>query len=105
MHEAKNQTSVKNIEHDNKHYQSKMYVADSSDEGYCYTVNGQDNVNEIKPNVSVKLNNISVNIMVDTGASVNILDENMYTKLGKPKLMKHSPSHLTYMEVVILYQL
>ena len=32
--------------------------------------------------------------MIDTGASVNILDENTYSQIGKPKLNKRDPIHL-----------
>ena len=70
---------------------------DSSDEeGYLFGLetgeNNQANVNSVKSKhkrLNVKVNGLNVQMLVDTGSSINILDENTYQKFQiKPKLSK-----------------
>ena len=43
-------------------------------------------VNSGLPLASVKIDNVACKVMVDTGSVANILDEQLYNKLGKPQL-------------------
>ena len=43
----------------------------------------------MKPTSTLTLNGIKSEILLDTGASVNILDECTYEHIGKPALTKH----------------
>jgi hypothetical protein len=45
-------------------------------------------VNEKTPKTSVKLNNVKCQMTIDTGASVNIIDETTYKRLSQPTLKK-----------------
>lgn len=74
---------------------------------YCYKVgkmgkhntdSENHNTGKVKsPKVSVRINNVVTSILIDTGTSVNILDETLYQKLGKPRLMKgQSPTLYPY---------
>ncbi|XP_060552185.1 uncharacterized protein LOC132713564 [Ruditapes philippinarum] len=66
----------------------------SSDDDYCYAL--KSNVSKT-PKSNVKINDVQVNVLVDSGASVNILDENTYSIIGKPKLSNRNlPKLLPY---------
>ena len=65
--------------------------SDSDSDSYCYGIKllNLNNVNSIKgPCVTVKLNGVSTKLLIDSGSSVNILDEFDYGKIGKPLLLK-----------------
>ena len=71
----------------------------SSDEDsdYCYSIKTKQHVGTIgkkTPKVTVKINGVKCNMLVDTGASVNILDNKTYQKIGSPKLQKKNISQL-----------
>ncbi len=72
----------------------------SSEDEYCYGVRFDDNVikavNKKTPNTSVKLNNVTCQMTIDTGASVNIIDEAVYKQLGQPALKKKQSSKRLY---------
>ncbi|KAK3085057.1 hypothetical protein FSP39_023610 [Pinctada imbricata] len=56
---------------------------------YCYgiKIEGELMVNKIEgPFVDVKVNEVKSKFLVDSGSSVNILDETDYVKIGRPKL-------------------
>ena len=59
----------------------------SSEDEYCY---GVKVVGKIKgsssPSVKLKLNDTNCQMLIDTGASVNILDEHTHKSIGAPKL-------------------
>ena len=65
--------------------------SDESDD-YCYTVTTETEViNSVKqslPQVSLKLNNVDTSLLIDTGSTVNIIDEETHQKIGKPTLQK-----------------
>jgi hypothetical protein len=61
---------------------------ESSDEEYTYSIT-EHKVNAIStklPMVKVKINDTRCRFLVDTGATVNILDEHTYRLVGTPKL-------------------
>ena len=65
--------------------------SDSDSDSYCYGIKllNLDNVNSIKgPCATVKLNDVSTKLLIDSGSSVNILDEFDYGKIGKLLLSK-----------------
>lgn len=77
----------------------KSAETDSNDsDDYCYTIHIENEVvNTVKqplPKVSLKLNNINTSLLIDTGSTVNIIDEETYQKLGKPKLKKSKEPNL-----------
>ena len=65
--------------------------SDESDD-YCYTITTETEViNSVKqslPQVSLKLNNVDTSLLIDTGSTVNIIDEETHQKIGKPTLQK-----------------
>ena len=63
----------------------------SSEDDFCYAV--KDSKRKT-PVAKVRINDVDVNIMVDTGASVNILDEGTYGNIGNPKLTTRKPVRL-----------
>lgn len=65
--------------------------ASSSDDDwdYCYSVMTKQFVGAIgkkAPKATITLNKVKCNLLVDTSASVNILDEKTYQRIGSPKL-------------------
>ena len=50
----------------------------SSDDEYLYALNHRSSI----PQVTVHINEISVDMIVDTGASIDILDEDTYTRVN-----------------------
>jgi hypothetical protein len=65
--------------------------SDNDSDSYCYGIKllNLDNVNSIKgPCATVKLNDVSTKLLIDSGSSVNILDEFDYGKIGKLLLSK-----------------
>ena len=67
------------------------------DSDYCYAVKSDHFVGAIgkkTPKTSVKISNIKCDMLIDTGASVNILDEQTYHKEGSPKLQRKNIPHL-----------
>ncbi|KAG1679355.1 Pleckstrin y domain-containing family M member 3 [Nymphon striatum] len=66
-----------------------------SDDNYCYYVN-QD-INSIKcktPVTTIKLNDVDITFKIDTGASVNIIDENTYRIIGCPPFLRMTSPRL-----------
>ena len=64
-------------------------ASESDDDDYCYGVKLKEGgiVRSVKgPYVDVKINNANMKLLVDSGSSVNILDETGYSKVGKPKI-------------------
>ena len=61
----------------------------SSDEEYCYGVNFVGKTNNL-PTTEVKIKKNKRKLLLDTGASVNILDEKTYKDVGSPKMNKKS---------------
>jgi hypothetical protein len=66
--------------------------SDSSDDEYCYAIN-----NEKSPTTLIKINGSHVKVIIDTGSSVNILDDKSYRSIGSPKLSERNiPKLLPY---------
>lgn len=63
------------------------------DSDYAYTVQTDQFVGAIgkkTPKITVKLNKVKCTLLLDSGASVNILDEQTYKSIGSPKLQKNN---------------
>ena len=72
----------------------------SSEDEYCYAVRFDEDVvkfvNEKTPKTSVKLNNVKCQMTIETGASVNIIDETTYKRLSQPTLKKKQLTKCLY---------
>ena len=79
----KKRGSVKNIS------THRASLLDSEEDDYCYTLT-PDTVNVVHPTVKVRLNDIDRELMLDTGASVNILDEGSYVHIRNPTLKQNA---------------
>ena len=68
---------------------------DDSDSDYCYSIHHA--VNSVKtalPEINLKLDNVKTTLLVDTGSTVNIIDEKTHKQLGQPQLKKGSQPNL-----------
>jgi len=67
----------------------------SSDDEYMYALSFTSPVSKV-PTVSVNINNILIDMIIDTGASIDILDESAYEKvrLHDNTLLTPSPKRL-----------
>lgn len=84
--------SVKEI-----HHEGTETLNCSSDDEYCYNIGEVHRVNFVgtkTPRVSVKVNGFECDLLVDTGASVNILDEATHRKIGSPAIKYREKPHL-----------
>ena len=65
---------------------------DSSDEEFAFGVNliGAIQNHPNLPNTNVKINGQTETFIIDSGATVNVMDKDMYGRLGQPKLKKTS---------------
>ncbi|MCG8046748.1 MAG: aspartyl protease family protein, partial [Candidatus Thiodiazotropha endolucinida] len=83
----------------NKVDESSCDTSDSNDD-YMFGIQEQENVNSVKskqPSLNVTINGLNVRMLVDTGSSINVLDENTYKKFQvKPKLSKTDTKVFTY---------
>ncbi|XP_063436697.1 uncharacterized protein LOC134718136 [Mytilus trossulus] len=74
--------TVDNYEHDDAH-------DSSSDDGYIFGLR-ENTVNKVQkgqPKINVKINNSNVDILIDTGSSINVIDESTFENIKcKPKL-------------------
>ncbi|XP_062585044.1 uncharacterized protein K02A2.6-like [Saccostrea cucullata] len=68
----------------------------SSDEEYTYSI--QEQVRSVRktPMTSLKINKRHCKLMIDTGATVNVLDETTYKYLGCPKLKRDKTKLVPY---------
>ena len=66
-------------------------LTDSSDDEYLYTLGDSDSSKT--PTVSVLVNNVPVQMMIDTGASANIMDESSFNKVNKTCAIQLNPSN------------
>ena len=67
-----------------------------TEEDYCYSVGTKSTLKKL-PNIMVGLNGKSTTVMIDTGASVNIIDEETYKEMGSPKISnKNIPQLFPY---------
>ena len=74
--------------------------SDSNDDYMFGIQEEQENINSVKseqPSLNVRINGLNVKMLVDTGSSINVLDENTYKKFQvKPKLSKTDTKVFTY---------
>ena len=76
----------------------------SSDDKYLYVTSQVSKI----PTVAVKINEITVNMIIDTGASIDILDESAYDKVnhsGNITLQPSSKQLFTYESTTQLHVL
>ena len=57
--------------------------SDDNDD-YCFPVSSGPSISAVSPKTELYVQDVPVNFLIDTGASVNILDESTYERLGKP---------------------
>ena len=85
------QSSQRSIQEGVKQVSCKVPVAESessSDDEYLYALNHKSSI----PQVTVHFNQISVDMIVDTGASIDILDEDTYTRVNHNNTFTLQPS-------------
>ena len=64
----------------------------SSDDDYVFGLR-EATINKVQkgqPKMTVKINNSKVDFLIDTGSSINILDENTFKKIGSKPKLSHS---------------
>ena len=63
----------------------------SSEEEYAWAIcnSPKNKAARQSPMTAILINNINAKMMIDTGASVNVMDEATYDKIHKPTLMRH----------------
>jgi len=76
---------------------SNCELQSGSESEYSYGITVNRIQNSKSPKSVVRINNNSVNATIDTGSSVNIIDERTYAVIGKPKIQtKRLPKLLPY---------
>ena len=80
-------------QNDNQHSDS------DSDESYLYTVN---NPNKNNANGKVTIAAVSLTTMVDTGASINVIDEQTFSKFREVTLKGHWQQKILFLISIIL---
>ena len=79
--------TVRPLKQENHHSDS------DSDESYLYTVNS---ANKNNANVKVTVNSVSFTTMVDTGASINVIDEQTFSKFREVTLKSTKTKAFAY---------
>ena len=71
---------------------------DSSDEEYSYSIKEAESVCSVKksPFSTIKVNAKTCTMMIDNGATVNILDDKTHKHIGSPKLNRNDTQFLPY---------
>ena len=67
--------------------------ADSSSDEYCYAVQ-EETVSAVRPHATLMVEHVPITFLIDTGTTVNIIDETAYELLGKPALLTTRGSRL-----------
>ena len=75
----------------NVNYVTQIESASSSDDEYLYTMRQDENTLSI-PKISIEINEVTVDMIVDTGASTDILDEVTYCRINHRLNIKLQPS-------------
>ena len=82
--------------------EEKQPCSESSDseEGYLFGVHTEEQVNFVnqkQPKTTVTINGLAVEILADTGSSINVIDEGTFSKFpGKPLLKKSGTKVFAY---------
>ena len=63
-------------------YEQDKWSSDSDEYAYSIKIAKQNPKTQKSPRVHLKLNNITSEILVDTGASINIIDQSTYERIG-----------------------
>ena len=63
----------------------------SSDDEYLYTLDQDSTTNSKTPLVNVKVNGVHIEMIVDTGASTDILDEDSFAKINQCQTIELQP--------------
>ncbi|KAJ8299252.1 hypothetical protein KUTeg_023312, partial [Tegillarca granosa] len=79
---------------DVKSKRSNFVTPDTTSRGRDREVHRVNFVGTKTPRVSVKVNGLECDLLVDTGASVNILDEATHRKIGSPAIKYREKPHL-----------
>ena len=92
------QRRVNEIQASDPTTQTDQSSLDSSEEEYLFTIKEAATVCSIdkSPMTLVKLNTKPCKLMIDTGATVNILDNKTYKDIGSPELRKSDTKLLPY---------
>jgi hypothetical protein len=71
---------------------------DSSDEEYSYSIKEAESVCSVKKSLfaTIKVNAKTCTMMIDNGATVNILDDKTHKNIGSPKLSRNDTQLLHY---------
>ncbi|XP_021352181.1 uncharacterized protein K02A2.6-like [Mizuhopecten yessoensis] len=106
-HKGQNR-NVKAVQQDTGHGQSVSYDAryqdgeTDDDDRYCYgikeTLTNSEQVRFVNeaPNFTLKVNNRPLRVLLDSGSSVNILDETAYECMGRPPITRASNRLIPY---------
>ena len=87
---------VKAVNYESDYEQDKS-SSDSDEYAYSIKIAKQNPKTQKSPRVHLKLNNITSEILVDTGASINIIDQSTYERIGLPKVKRDKgPKLLPY---------
>ena len=104
-HQNQKRKTVNHMDNYYQNYGTNNNDNDSSEEeaylfGLEFGENNQASINSVKskqPRLNVKVDGLNVQMLVDTGSSINILDENTYQRFQvKPKLSKTETKVFTY---------
>ncbi len=87
-----NPQNIQHIGHQEIHYSNTS--SSSSEDEHLYTC--VDSKTTKMPSTKVKINNVHVRMIIDTGASTNIIDENTFALINKrnPTLLKRTRTKL-----------
>ena len=78
-------------------YEQDKWSSDSDEYAYSIKIAKQNPKTQKSPRVHLKLNNITSEILVDTGASINIIDQSTYERIGLLKVKRDKgPKLLPY---------
>lgn len=84
---------VRVVNYESDHESDNEETSSDSDE-YAYSIKTQNQRIQKTPRVEVQLNNIPSDLLVDTGASINIIDQITYERIGSPKVKKYKGQKL-----------
>ena len=76
-------SSVRQISQDQSSYSSK--------DKYLYTLDQDTTTNLKTPLVNIKVNGVLIKMIIDTGASTDILDEDSFTKINQSQTIELQP--------------
>ena len=83
-----NPHTVRKIEAD----QHSSASSESSDDDYVFYMDGRNKKRKLE--VSVKINQENIKFLLDTGASINVIDENSWKQINSRKNIQHQPTNV-----------